>query len=70
MEVDELLDLGNGVVLIACNQKGRLAARSAFVQLLIGLVVLLDGDLAIRLASYLDIDEAHATAERLAEERG
>jgi hypothetical protein len=46
------------VVFMACNQKGRLAASSAFVQLLIGLVVLLDGDLAMRLASYPDIDEA------------
>jgi hypothetical protein len=70
MEVEELLDLGNGVVFSVAVNKGRLVGSSAVVQWRQGFVVLMDGDLIVRIASYRDLDEARATAERLAEERG
>jgi hypothetical protein len=69
-EVDELLDLGRGVAFIGALHKGRLVGSSAVVQWRQGFVVLYDGDLIVRIASYGDLDEARAAAERLTEERG
>jgi ketosteroid isomerase-like protein len=70
VEVEELLDLGYGVVLMLAVHEGRLVGSSAFVQWRQGFVTLFDGDLIVRVTSYLDVDEARAAAERLAEERG
>jgi ketosteroid isomerase-like protein len=69
-EVEELLDLGSGVSFSLVVQKGRLVGGSGFVQMRTGVVMLRDGGLITRMASYLDLDEARAAAERLAEERG
>lgn len=69
-ELDEVLDLGNGVVLQAVTQRGpptdstgEIRQRSARV------LVVVDG-LIEALTSYNDIDAARAAAERLAKERG
>jgi ketosteroid isomerase-like protein len=70
IEVEQLLDLGNGVVFSVAMNKGRPINSSAFVQWHQGFVVVYDGDLIVRIASYTDIDEAREAAERLAEERG
>jgi ketosteroid isomerase-like protein len=70
VEVEELLDLGYGVVLMLAEHKGRLVGSSAFVQWRQGFVTLYVGDLIERVTSYPDVDEARAAAERLAEERG
>jgi ketosteroid isomerase-like protein len=70
MEVEELMDLGNGVVFSVAVNKGRPINSSAFVQWRQGSVLLMDGDLIGRIISYRDVDEARAAAERLAEERG
>jgi ketosteroid isomerase-like protein len=67
---EELLDLGNGVAFAVAVSKGRPIGSSAIAQWRQGFVVLYDGDLILRIASYGDIDEARAAAERLAEERG
>jgi ketosteroid isomerase-like protein len=67
---EELLDLGNGVAFAVAVSKGRPVGSSAVAQWRQGFVVLYDGDLILRIASYGDIDEARAAAERLAEERG
>jgi ketosteroid isomerase-like protein len=69
-EVEELLDLGNGVWFSVAVQKGRLVGASGFVQMRLAFVGLRDGDLIERLAFYADIDEARAAAEHLAEELG
>jgi uncharacterized protein (TIGR02246 family) len=68
--MEELLDLGNGVAFAAAVSNGRLVDSSASVQWRQGFVVLYDGDLIAGIASYGDIDETRADAERLAEERG
>lgn len=69
MEVQELVDLGNGVAFSVAVQKGRLVGSSGFVQARIASVVLREGDVIVRIASYLDLDEARTAAKRLAEER-
>jgi uncharacterized protein (TIGR02246 family) len=69
MEVQELRDLGNGVSFSVAVQKGRLVGSSGFIQARLASVVLRDDGLIVRIVSYLDPDEARATAERLAAER-
>jgi ketosteroid isomerase-like protein len=69
IEPEEIVDLGNGVVLIALLQTARLAGSSSDVLLREAWVgSWVDGAVA-RLTTYRDIDEARAAAERLAEER-
>src|SRR5436305_9544834 len=69
IEPAELLDLGNGVGFTVVIQKGRPVGSSAEVRLRYALVsVWLEG-LIVRLTNYTDIDEARATAERLAQSR-
>jgi ketosteroid isomerase-like protein len=70
IDVEEVVDLGNDVVFSMAVHKARPINSSAFVEWRQGFVVLFGGDLIVRIASYTDIDEARATAERLAEERG
>jgi ketosteroid isomerase-like protein len=74
MEVEELVDLGNGVVFSVAVSKGRPINSSALVEWRQGFVVLGDRPsfpgLIRRFISYRDIDEARAAAERLAEKRG
>jgi ketosteroid isomerase-like protein len=69
-EVEDLLDLGCGVAFAVAVHKGRLVGSSAVVRWRQGFVVLYDGSLILRIASYGDVDEARTAAERLAEERG
>jgi ketosteroid isomerase-like protein len=69
-EIEELMGLGSGVAFIVAVHKGRLVGSSAVVQWRQGFVVLYDGDLIVHIASYTDVDEARATAEQLAEQRG
>jgi ketosteroid isomerase-like protein len=66
MEVEEMLDLGNGVVYAVATQiarpagsRGRLRLRSASV------FVWVEG-VAVRVTHYRDIDEARAAAEQAA----
>jgi ketosteroid isomerase-like protein len=69
-ELDEVLDLGNGVVLQAVTQRGRPAGSSGELrQRSARVFVVVDGLIEV-LTSYNDIDQARAAAERLAEERG
>jgi ketosteroid isomerase-like protein len=69
-EIEEVLDLGNGVVLAVFLQNARLAGASGHVQLRYASVSELVDGLFVRITNYSDIDEARAAAERLAEERG
>jgi hypothetical protein len=56
IEIEESLDLGNGVVLGVAVQKGRPVGSFA-------------GGIIERAQGYTDIDQARAAAERLAQER-
>ena len=65
----ELLDLGKGVSFSVAVRKGRLVGSSGYVQTRLAWVMLRDGDLIVPIVSFLDINQARAAAERLAEER-
>jgi ketosteroid isomerase-like protein len=69
-EVEEIVDLGHGVVFAPVREDGRLAGSEGHVEQRRGWVVLWVHGLIERQAAYLDVDEGRAAAERLAEERG
>jgi ketosteroid isomerase-like protein len=70
VEVDELLDLGNGVCLAVVIQVARPRGSSGEVRQRLGFAIVRGPDgLIVRWESYPDIDEARAIAKRLAEER-
>jgi ketosteroid isomerase-like protein len=68
--LDEILDLGNGVVFAVVNQKARPVGSSGDVRLPYAVVGVWVEGLVVRLTNYSDIDQARTAAERLAEERG
>ena len=70
IEVQEGRDLGHGVMFTVISQHGRLPNTTAWVQEAFPSVSIWADGLIQHTASYLDIDEARAAAERLAEERG
>jgi ketosteroid isomerase-like protein len=70
VEVDELLDLGNGVSFAAAVQVARPRGSSGEVRQRLGFAIVRGADgLIVRWESYPDIDEARAAAERLSHER-
>ncbi len=71
-ELEEILDLGNGVTLTVVNQSARPAGSSSggYIQRQEALIGVWHEGMITRATTYLDIDEARAAAERLAEERG
>ena len=70
IEPEEVLDLGNGVVFIGSLQTGRPVDSTGIVQVRSGFVMVLVGDMIVRVTAYTDIDQARAAAERLVESRG
>jgi ketosteroid isomerase-like protein len=70
VEVDEVLDFGNGVGVRVITQRGRLAGGGGEVSQRSADVFLWVDGLIERVTAYLDIDAARAAADRLAEERG
>jgi ketosteroid isomerase-like protein len=68
-KLEEVHDLGSGVVLAVVLQDARPAGIAGHVQQREGWVYVWTGGLIARLTAS-DIDEARAAAERLAEERG
>jgi ketosteroid isomerase-like protein len=68
VEFEEIVDLGGGVTLAVIIQNGRLAGSSGRVQMRFASVCEWAGRLVVRATQYLDIDEAHAAAERLAKD--
>jgi len=69
-EAEEILDLGNGVVLAAFRESGRPpGSKSRVEERRFTVTVWVDG-LASAVTFFQDIDEARAAAERLAKERG
>jgi ketosteroid isomerase-like protein len=69
IEEDEIVDLGHGVVFASVREDGRLIGSERHVEQRRGWVYLWIEDSAERATVYLDIDEARAAAERVAEER-
>jgi len=69
-ELEEILDLGNGVVVSVLRQNARLPGSTGSVSLLYAGVLVWREGLIARLTNYTDVDQARAAAERLAEERG
>jgi len=67
--LEEVLDLGNGVVFGVLIQKARLVGSSGEVRLRSGVVGEWVDGLIVRVTLRRDIEEARAAARRLAEER-
>jgi ketosteroid isomerase-like protein len=67
--LEEVRDLGKGVVFAVVTQNGRLVGSAGHVRQREGWIYLWAGGLIARLTIY-EVDEARAAAERLAEERG
>ena len=67
---EELRDLGGGVAFSVFIQRGKPRGATGWVQVRAASVTVVVDGLAERATLYLDIDEARAAAERLAEERG
>jgi ketosteroid isomerase-like protein len=69
-ELEEVSHLGGGVVFAVVIQDGRLVGSPGRVRQREGWVYLCVGGSIEPLTTYIDLDEARAIAERLAEERG
>jgi ketosteroid isomerase-like protein len=72
-ELEEVLDLGNGVTFTVVDQRARPAGSSSsggYIQRQEALIGVWHEGMVTRVTTFLDIDEARAAAERLAEERG
>ena len=67
---DEILRLGENVILTINTQIARLPGSSGFVRLHDAYVFLFEDGLIARHTPYQDMQKARAAAERLAEERG
>jgi hypothetical protein len=72
VEADEILDLGNGVVLTLYHQEGRRVGVSNYVRVRSAMVQAWVDGMIVRNMIYREseIDQARAAAERLAEQRG
>ena len=70
IEVEQVVDLGRGVVFAPVREDGRLVGSDSRVEHRRGLVFLFVRGVVARHTAYRDIDEARAAAERLAKERG
>lgn len=70
VELEECLDLGNGVVVNVIVQRARLSGSGGEVTLRYASVTVWESALIVSVTNYSDIDEARAAAERLAKERG
>src|SRR3954468_22022163 len=68
-ELEEVRDLGNGIVFAVVDQNGRPAGSGGHLRQREGWVFVWVGDLIAR-HTVSEVDEARAAAERLAEERG
>jgi len=69
IELENLLDVGNGVVYAAVTERARPTGSTGRVQLRYAAVVLFAENLIAHAKTYPGIEEARAAAERLARER-
>lgn len=68
VELDEVLDLGNGVGFVIASIEGQLVASTAHLRVRFGAVYQWADELIVRVGSYADVEHVRAVAERLAEE--
>src|SRR6476620_11688224 len=69
LRLEEILDLGNGVVFgVACGSS-RPVGSTGRVELRLAIVAVCEEGLIVQSVGYDDTDEARAAAERLAKER-
>jgi hypothetical protein len=66
VEIEELLDLGNGVVFTVGRQRGRPRGSRSSLELQHAAVFVWAGEVAVRVTNYRDLEEGRAAAERLA----
>jgi ketosteroid isomerase-like protein len=69
-EAEEIQDLGNGVAFAVFVQRGRPVDSTGWVEFRDARVFAWADGLIERVTTFLDIEDARAAAERLAEERG
>jgi ketosteroid isomerase-like protein len=69
-EAEEIHDLGNGVIIAVVHQRARLPGATGLLQARYAAVATWANGLIEKQTNYLDIDQARAAAERLAQERG
>jgi ketosteroid isomerase-like protein len=69
LQMVEAQDLGNGVTFGVLEQRGRLLGSSGEIELRYAAVSKWEDGKIARTTNYIDIDEARAAAERLAQER-
>ena len=67
---EDILDLGNGVVVAVIGQSARPVGSTGHVRLRYAAVVRWVEGMIVRVTNYADVDEGRAAAERLAESRG
>ena len=70
IELEEVLDLGSGIILVVFCQSSRAFGRRDYVRLQMAWVYEWAEGMVVRVTAYPGIGEARAAAERLAEERG
>jgi ketosteroid isomerase-like protein len=70
LELEEVVDLGNGVTFAVNRHDARVVGSAAPIQAREAQVTEWNDGLVVRITVYIDIDEARAAAERLARERG
>jgi ketosteroid isomerase-like protein len=69
IEIEDVLDVGSGIVFVSASMEGRLTDSTAHMRVRMGAVYSWADNVIVRVASYADIDQGRAAAERLAEER-
>jgi ketosteroid isomerase-like protein len=67
IELEEIRDLGDGIVLAIALTRGRSGRRASWVQLPFAMIATWRDGRVARITSYTDIDEARASAARIAE---
>src|SRR5262249_9193204 len=70
VELEEVRELGEGVAFAVFVHRGRPRSSTAWVKFRYASVTIWRDGLAERVTNYIEIDEARAAAERLAEGRG
>ena len=68
-EIDEEIDLGNGIGFAVVTGVGHLVGSAVDVPFRVATVAVWADGVIVRQRNYMDIDEARAAAERLAAER-
>jgi len=69
LRLEEILDLGNGVVLGVARGSSRPVGSTGRVELRLAIVAVWEEGLIVQSIGYDDTDEARAAAERLGKER-